>query len=378
MNKGPQGPQSARQRWFGKLGNVDPRYPVQIPVQQVLRVDARQSPSLSPPKISCIDFSDEQIQQEVVTDFSVFIHSHRPSWSSVRWIHVENTHQPETLETLAEKYHLHPLAIEDIMMGNQRPKVEDYPAIKGAPGRLFIVTRVATIDNGHLETHQISLFLGRNTVISFQDGPAGVFDSLIKRLQHPVSRIRIKDAGFLCHGLMDAIVDSYFPVLEHFSGCIGEIEEDLLEDPKHFMLQRAHVVKRGLLLLKRSIWPMREVISQLQRDRHECLSEETLTYFRDVYDHCVQILDLNETAHEVALSLTETYMSVVSNRMNEIVKVLTIISTIFIPLTFVAGVYGMNMPIPENDWEWTYPVFWIFCIVIASGMLAYFRRLGWI
>ena len=137
-------------------------------------------------------------------------------------------------------------------------------------------------------------------------------------------------------------------------------------------------MKRGLLLLPRSIWPMRELIAQLQRERHECLSDNTLTYFRDVYDHCVQILDLNETYHEIATALTETYMSVVSNHMNEVVKVLTIISTIFIPLTFIAGVYGMNMPIPENAWEWSYPVFWVICLLIAAGMLTLFRRRGWL
>ena len=376
-HQGPRGPLSSRQRWFGKLGVADARYPIQIPVQEVLRTHARQPKAAAAPKMTCIDFSDAKIQQEVIGDLSAFIQDHRPTWSNVRWINVENTHPSEVLEPLAEKYHLHPLAIEDIAMGNQRPKIEDYPATQGSPGRLFIVTRVASLDEGQIETHQISLFLGRNTVITFVDGSSNLFDALIKRIEHPVSRLRIKDAGFLCHGLIDAIVDSYFPVLEHFSGCIGEIEEDLLDDPQHFMLQRAHAVKRGLLLLRRSIWPMREVISSLQRERHECLSEETLTYFRDVYDHCVQILDINETAHEVAISLTETYMSVISNRMNEIVKVLTIISTIFIPLTFVAGVYGMNMPIPENHWEWSYPVFWIFCILIAGGMVAYFRRLGW-
>ena len=143
-------------------------------------------------------------------------------------------------------------------------------------------------------------------------------------------------------------------------------------------LQRIHVVKRNLVLLRRSIWPMRELIAQLQRDKHECLSETTQTYFRDVYDHCAQIIDLLETYREIAAALTETYMAVVSNRMNEIMKVLTVISTIFIPLTFLAGVYGMNMPLPGGEWIWSYPLFWTICIAIAGVMLVLFRRRDWL
>jgi len=328
--------------------------------------------------VICTDFSPERVEFRNVDDLDVFLEQHRPEWARVRWINVIGGNREPVLARFAHKYHLHPLAVEDILIGKHRPKVEDYPALAEAPGRLFIVARLAHRVNGAFKTDQVNLFLGRNTLLTFQDEPNEVFDTIYKRLEYPGSRLRANDASFLCYGLLDAIVDSYFPVLEYYSACLEEIEDELLDEPRKHVLQRAHGVKRGLLLLRRSIWPMRELIAQLQRERHECLSENTLTYFRDVYDHCVQILDLNETYHEIATALTETYLSVISNHMNEVVKVLTIISTIFIPLTFVAGVYGMNMPIPENEWEWSYPVFWVVCLTIVAGMLTFFRRRGWI
>lgn len=369
----------ASRRWFVKAREKPSRHPLALPLPNFPLTGHERLTDDSPPLcITYADYSPEQCQVQVVHELSNLTEKHRPVWSRVRWINVSGGNRAEIMEAFSRKYHLHPLAAEDILMGSQRPKVEQYPASPEAPGRLFIVARLANVQEGSLQTDQVNLFLGRNTILTFQEEQTRVFDSVYKRLTYSGSRLRTNDASFLCYALLDAIVDSYFPVLEHFAACIEEIEEELLDEPQQFMLQKAHAVKRGLLLLRRAIWPMREVIAQLQREKHECLSDTTLTYFRDVYDHCVQILDLNETYHEIATALTETYMSVVSNHMNEVVKVLTIISTIFIPLTFVAGVYGMNMPIPENRWEWSYPVFWIVCLLIAASMLALFRRRGWI
>ena len=329
-------------------------------------------------RVTCVDYCPEREERHEIADLSRFLRDHRPAWSKVRWIHISGSTRMELIEPFAEKYQLHPLAIEDVAYGAHRPKVEDYPGSEDAPGRLFIVARGAQIREDRLHTEQISLFLGRHTLISFQESSDGVFESLYRRLQSPGSWLRGTDASFLCYSLLDAIVDSYFPVLEHYSACLETIEEDLVRYPDQHFLRKVHTIKRGLLQLRRAIWPMRELISQLQRDKHECLSETTLTYFRDVYDHCVHIIDLNETYHEIATALTETYISVTSNRLNEVVKVLTVISTIFIPLTFLAGVYGMNMPIPENQWPWSYPLFWLVCLAIAFGMIVWFRRRGWI
>jgi magnesium transporter len=332
----------------------------------------------APVHIFCADYCPERAECREITDLAEFLQNHRPAWSKVRWINISGGNRMDVIGPFAEKYQLHPLAVEDVVHAAHRPKLEDYPGSEEAPGRLFIVARLVHMQGERLHDEQVSCFLGRHTLLTFQETRNGVFDSIIRRLQVPGSRLRNNDVGFLCYSLLDAIVDSYFPVLEHYSERIEETEEELLESPGRLTLQKAHGVKRGLLLLRRCIWPMREIIAQLQREKHECLSETALTYFRDVYDHCVQIIDLNETYHEIATALTETYMSVMSNRMNEVVKVLTVISTIFIPLTFLAGVYGMNMPIPENHWTWTYPVFWAVCVAIALGMVAWFRRRGWI
>ncbi len=329
-------------------------------------------------RITCVDYCPEQAESREIVDLSQFLQDHRPSWSKVRWINISGSSRLELIEPFAEKYKLHPLAIEDVAYGAHRPKLEDYPGSEEAPGRLFIVARLVHMRDDRLRDEQVSIFLGRNTLLTFQETTNGVFESVYRRLETPGSWLRGNDVSFLCYSLLDAIVDSYFPVLEYYSARLDDIEEKLLHFPDQSFLRRIHAVKRGLLQLRRAIWPMREIIAQLQREKHECLSETTLTYFRDVYDHCVHIIDLNETYHEIATALTETYMSVTSNRLNEVVKVLTVISTIFIPLTFLAGVYGMNMPIPENQWSWTYPAFWLICLAIAFGMILWFRRRGWI
>jgi magnesium transporter len=329
-------------------------------------------------QVICTDISDDRFETLMVDEPQRLLQTHRPEWSKIRWIHIQGELPDPILEALAVKYHLHPLAVEDIQAGDRRPKVEDYAARDGAPGRLFIISRELVMRDAGLRSSQINLFLGRNTLLTFQDRFTNALDPVYKRLEFDATRSRLTDASLLCHSIMDAVINSYFPVLEHYSFWIDEIEEGLLDEPSPEMIAKAHGVKRGLLMLRRTIWPMREVVSQLQRQGHECLSVESQTYFRDIYDHCVQILDLNETYHEIAVSLTETYMSVISNRMNEIVKVLTMISTIFIPLSFIAGVYGMNMPIPENDSAIAYPIFWLVCLSIAGGMLVFFRRKGWI
>jgi magnesium transporter len=326
----------------------------------------------------CIDYYPEQFQNLEITDIQNFLMHHRPSWSKVRWINIIGTNEQKIVEGFAEKYQLHPLAIEDVVQGTHRPKIEDYPGSEESPGRLFIVANLVEQYNNLLKVRQISIFLGRSTVLTFQSSNIDIFSSIYHRIETRGSRIRNNDASFLCYSLLDNIVDDYFPLLESYSEQLEKVEDELMDRPNQITLQKVHQLKRELLFIRRAIWPMRELIAQLQRDTHECLSETTLTYFRDVHDHCIQIIDLVETYHDMSTTLTETYMSVVSNRMNEVMKVLTVISTIFIPLTFLAGIYGMNMPIPENNWPLTYPIFWIICIIIALVMLYWFRRRNWI
>jgi magnesium transporter len=329
-------------------------------------------------RVTCIDYCHEQVQVQEVHDIADFLGHHRPPWSRVRWINIDGVHQPELIHAFAEKYQLHPLAVEDVMHTVQRPKLEDYPASGEHPGRLFVVARSVEVVGERLGTEQVSMFLGRNTLLTIQEAPGDAFDEVRKRLHTEGSRLRENDVSFLLYALMDATVDSYFPILEDYSERLEDVEEKLLTTAGPSVLQQLHTLRRELLVVRRAAWPMRELVAQLQREKHECLSETTQTYFRDVYDHAVQIIDLVETYREIAASMMETYMSVVSNRMNEVVKVLTIIGTIFIPLTFLAGVYGMNMPIPENSWRITYLLFWIVSLAIAGGMLYWFRRRGWI
>jgi magnesium transporter len=337
-----------------------------------------QTTGVAAARVVCTDYCAEQMQVQEVTDIAAFLAVHRPAWSHVRWIHVEGLQDRGTIRALAEKYQLHPLAIEDALDGHHRPKAEDYPGIGDLPGRLFVVARRPRLVDGELRGEQTNFFLGRSTLVSFQETRCTAMDEVRRRIESPGSRLRGNDGSFLLYALMDTIVDRFFPILDELSGRLEQAEEAVLSRPQVQSLHAIHLIKRDLLMVRRIAWPMRELVAQLQRERHECLSEVTQTYFRDVYDHCVQIIDLIETYREIASAVAETYVSLISNRTNEIMKVLTVIGTIFIPLTFLAGVYGMNMYIPENQWHYFYALFWAMSLGITGLMLARFRRWGWL
>lgn len=342
--------------------------------------ELRQTAGDNPARVVCIDYSPEQIQTREIADIAAFLALHRPVWTRVRWIHVEGLQDQSVIRALAEKYQLHPLAIEDVLTGGHRPKAEDFPGTGDLPGRLFVVAgcvRQAETDD-QMRSEQISFFLGRTTLISVQQSASPAVTEIRRRLKGQRSRVRQNDASFLLYALIDALVDRFFPILDASSERLEAAEEEVLTHPEAQSLHTMHLIKRDLVMIRRTAWPMRELVSQLQRERHECLSDITQTYFRDVYDHCVQIIDLIETYREIANAVTETYVSVVSNRTNDIMKVLTIIGTIFIPLTFLAGVYGMNLQMPETHWAPAYPLFWLVCLVIAGFMLWRFRRGGWL
>ncbi len=333
---------------------------------------------VEPMRITCIDYCIEQSQIQEIRDVPTFLETHRPTWSRVRWIQIEGLTDVDIVEALSEKYQLHPLALEDVLHTDQRPKVEDYQASEGQPGRLFIVTRAIDLREERLHSDQVSIFLGRSTLLTFQTHRSDAFDPIRRRVQTKGSQLRENDVSFLLYALLDTIVDSYFPMLERCDSRLEELEDELLDRPSRHTLERVHQVRRDLLTVRRAAWPMRELIAQILREKHECLSEVTRPYFRDIYDHCIHIIDLIENYREIAAALTETYVSVISSRLNEIMKVLTVIGTVFLPLTFLAGVYGMNMPIPENQWSFAYPLFWLLCTAIAGTMLYWFHKRGWI
>jgi magnesium transporter len=329
--------------------------------------------------ISCMDYCPDQVLIQEIDNLEDFINRHRPESTSVRWISVDGLSDKKAIHVLATKYNLHPLAIEDMLQKTHRSKVEAYGGDDSEfKTRLFIVTHALQIREGRVHHEQVSIFLGHNTVLTFQENGSTEWDIIRQRIKSKGSRLRISDASFLAYSLLDAIIDSCFPILETYGDRAEELEALILERSQPDLISQIHQFKRDLLLLRWVVWPMREVVSSLQRDPHECVSEATCVYLRDLYDHVVQIIDLIESYREIASDLIEMYMSSVSNRMNEIIKVLTIIGTIFIPLTFLAGVYGMNFKFfPELDLVWGYQAFWLLCLIITGIMLLVFRRRHW-
>jgi magnesium transporter len=334
----------------------------------------------TPVRVTCVDYGPSQARQQLIEDLEDFLAGHRPGWSVVRWINVDGLSNMGVIHALATKYELHPLAVEDLLHLRQRAKVEAYGGDDSAlRARLFIVARMLALKDEHLLSDQISMFLGHNTLLTFQQEPGDVWDPIRQRIQAKGSRLRISDASFLAYSLLDAIVDHFFPILEHYGERMDALETDILDDPQRDSLDKIHEIKRDMLMLRSVAWPVRELVLSLQRDPHECVSDVTRVYLRDLYDHVVQVIEIIETYRERGSDLTDSYMSRVSNRMNEVMKVLTIIGTIFIPLTFLAGVYGMNFRhFPELDLGWAYPAFWIICVVVAGVMLFLFRRKDWL
>lgn len=334
--------------------------------------------------VSCIDYDAQRFRAVSIIDIEDFLIHHRPEWSHVRWINVDGVTDTSVILALADKYQLHPLAIEDMIHTGTRPKAEPYPGDAGQPPRLFVIARMMELINKSLHCEQVSIFLGRNTVLTFQETHGDVWDPIRERVSKPGSKLRQEGADFLVYALLDSIVDQCFPILEHYSDRLEELEDDVLEHPEPRVIHRIHHIKHELLLLRRNFWPMRELIHSLQRIESSNISDQTRLYLRDVYDHCVQVIDLLETYREVAIGLAETYLNAMSNRMNEVMKVLTIIATVFIPLTFLAGVYGMNFQfMPEINtryaWPWIYPIgFWGACLSIAGGMFIWFKRRHWL
>ena len=333
----------------------------------------------APVTITCIDFCPAEVAIQEIDNLGDFLARHRPEWSAVRWINVAGLSDMRSVHALATKYDLHPLAVEDILHLSQRPKIEPYGGDDSEmQARLFIVTHALRLADDGLHSEQISIFLGHKTVLTFQESPSDVWEPIRQRLKSKGSRLRRHDASFLVYSLLDANVDRFFPILESYGDHAEALEDRLIDRAERSTINDIHKFKRELLMIRREVWPMREVVSSLQREPHECVSDTTRVYLRDLYDHVIQIIDIIEIYREIASDLTETHMSSVSNRMNEIMKVLTMIGTIFIPLTFLAGVYGMNFRfLPEIEQPWAYPAFWAVCLVVAGVMVVWFRRRKW-
>lgn len=302
---------------------------------------------------------------------------------SKTWIQVRGLHNIEKLQTVWNYFNLHPLVQEDIVSTSQRPKVEHYS------DHIFVVLRMIThkkSDDGSVQLHteQLGIVLGENYVLSFQESDEPVFEPVLRRLELTTTRLRKLGPDYLAYALMDTIVDHYFHALDEIGEHIERVEELILDDPKQEHLHKIHALRRDMIYFRKSVWSLRDGINSLIRGDLPLVSQEVIVFLRDVYDHLVQVIDSIETNREMVFGLFDMYMSGLSNRMNEVMKVLTIIATIFIPLTFIAGIYGMNFDpdvspwnMPELNWYFGYLFSLALMALLAGGMVLYFRNKGW-
>lgn len=295
--------------------------------------------------------------------------------TEIRWINVDGIHRVEVMEKLGNYYGLHPLVLEDILNTDQRPKIEDYGDY------IYIVARLIYYDEktNHVTTEQVSIILGKNFVITFQENNDNIFFTLKERIRKGSSKIGKMGTDYLVYALLDFIVDSYFVVIEKLGDKIEYTEDNMVLKPGPIMLQSIHDLKREMLYLHKAIWPLREVIGALERRESYLIQESTVLYLRDVYDHTIQLMDSIETYRDMLSGMLDIYLSSVSLKMNEVMKVLTIFSTIFMPLTFLAGVYGMNFKyMPELEWPLSYPLLMLGMAITAVLMILFFKKKKWI
>ncbi|MDW7771381.1 MAG: magnesium/cobalt transporter CorA [Desulfobulbaceae bacterium] len=294
--------------------------------------------------------------------------------AGITWINVNGIHDVGLIESLGKLFGLHPLTMEDIVNTTQRPKAESYETY------IFLVFKMITYNDAQndVEIENISLILGKGYVISFQEREGDVFEVVRQRVRSARGLLRSAGSDYLAYALMDRVVDAYFVALEKIGEYIEGIDAEIILAPDTGHMHEVHRLKREILFLRKSVWPMREEIAALEKFESLLINTSTRVYLRDLYDHTIQIIELVETFRDILGGMHDTFLSSVSNRMNEVMKVLTIIATIFIPLTFIAGVYGMNFEnMPELKWSWGYYLIWGIMIAIGVGMFVYFKRRRW-
>ncbi len=324
-------------------------------------------------RISIMDYDEHQFtEKEVGAVEETFPFKDKPT---VTWVNVDGLHDTDAIERIGMHFGLHPLILEDIVTTSQRPKMEDFGDY------VFLVLNMLCRDpdRDEVRAEQVSLVLGSNFVISFQEVEGDVFNPVRERIRTSKGRVRRMGADYLAYALMDAVVDNYFIILEAFGEEIESIEDELVANPTPDKLETIHGLKREMIFLRKSVWPLRELINGLQRGESALVTEGVTVYLRDVYDHTIQVIDTVESFRDMVSGMVETYMSSISNKMNEVMKVLTIIATIFIPITFIAGIYGMNFEnMPELHWPWGYFGALGIMAAVTIAMVVYFRRKGWL
>lgn len=332
---------------------------------------------LPPPSIRLLDYSPHEVLELEQPDLAEI--GDRLKSASISWLRINGLPNADWLRQFGDLIELHPLVQEDILNGDQRPKLEPYE------DQLFLVMNVPELHEGSIEIEQLYVIWHEHYLVTFYTGSEDTFDPLMKRVRTAGTRLRSEGLDYLAYSILDLAVDMAFPILEFLGLELETLEERLLDDPDSSILHEIHTMKRVLILLRRAIWPQREVINQLLRDEDGWLSEPVRPYLRDCYDHTVRIMDLIESYRDASASLHDLYLSNMSLRMNDIMRVLTVIATIFIPLTFIVGVYGMNFDrsaspwnMPELGWPYGYLAVWGLMVAIAGLMLWFFRRKKWL
>jgi len=325
------------------------------------------------PKISIIDYSPEQLEEKTVDCIEKCIpYLEKPT---ITWINIDGIHQADIIKQIGQSFRIHPLTLENIMNTDQRPKIEYFP------NYIYIALKMIYWDENEQETaiEHISLILTGHTVISFQEREGDVFNSVRERIKNKAGKIRKSGADYLIYTLLDSIVDQYFLIMEKLGDKTELLEDALINQPSPKNLQIIHQGKRNLIFLRNAVWPLREVISKLEKDESKLIQKNTKLFLRDIYDHTIQVIETVETLRDMISGLLDIYLSSVSNKMNEIMKVLTIIATIFIPLTFLTGIYGMNFEyMPELSWKWSYPIILSVMFLIGLGMYFFFKKKNWL
>ncbi len=324
-------------------------------------------------KITLYEYNDEILSIKETDNVEEIIKKNNNS--TIKWINIDGLHDTNIIKRIGDVYNLHPLLLEDILHTEQRPKTEDYDSY------IYIVLRMIkhNKEDENILSEQISLILGNNFVLSFQESEGDVFNPIRERIKNHKGRIRTMKADYLIYTLIDAIVDEYFIVLEKIGEQLSIIEEELINEPTPNTLQKIHKLKREIIFLRKAIWPVREIVNSLQKGFSTLIQNNTIIYLRDVYDHTIQIIETLEAYRDLVSGMIDIYLSSLSNKMNQIMKVLTIIATIFIPLTFIVGVYGMNFKyMPELEWQWGYFVIWAIMIILSILMLTIFKKRQWL
>jgi magnesium transporter len=329
-------------------------------------------PKTAPVNITIFDYDENTLKERQAEGIhECFAFRDTPT---VTWINIDGIHQTGIVEQIGKHYNIHSLVLEDIVNTEHRPKMEDMG------NYIFVVLKMLSYNEKEhdIKTEQVSLILGPNYLISFEEDIGDVFDSVRERIRKGNGRLRKSGADYLAYALIDAVVDNYYVILEKLGENIEKLEEELLANPSRKMLIDIHKLRRDMILLRKSVWPLRELISALERVESPLVKNTTDIFLRDIYDHTIEIIDTLETFRDMVSEMFDIYLSSISNRLNEIMKVLTIITTIFIPLTFVAGIYGMNfVHMPEIKWQLGYVWFWGIVIIVAMVMIIFIKRKKW-